>query len=534
MLPPPYLVLRTPDAGLAERARRLFSAVDLNGGTPGLHVLGTGLTVPHLRSINAGVPGEWLEATASWIGSRFSARTDFWGLQNHFYFHQDGTFACSDSLFLLKDLFGSLALDPDALRECLFFTAPQGQRTWFSELSTLLPGQGLSYDPETDQLTQNAAVDPIAYFEEEGSSDLVEEGHAFFQSLRCHVGDQPAHLSLSAGSDSRVILAALRHFGFRHKAYCFGKSNYTEKDKVRALTHRLHTELEFVELSDFEEQFGANLSAGMRQSNGYMNPLRTHYMEYYRQLPTTGVFCEGILGSEFVKGEISCPTMTSNPMKLVISHGKSVQEALDLTLPQVSSPVRREAATYIQDTHGDLLQGLDHARGRRAYAAFAFQFIPRRIFAGIVPLAQATLSLVAPNLHPPFLRAVYRSGHGLLHRSSLDPTFPSGLKSIVPQALLVRSLDPHIFQLRLDRGISYRQSLLPTPLGWMLRAINLTLERGLRDRRMFHGQIDNSHLIQRIGTWAEELQSPVVESTHPGPNLDLCRILVSYDVIQRL
>lgn len=524
-----YALLCTRDESLAARFQVLHPAAACSEPAPGLRCLAAGLATPSLRRIN----GSALEARATLSGARFQASADFWGLQNHYFLHRDGTFAAGDDIFTLKALLVSPRLDHEALLESLFFTAPLGSRTWFQDVRCLQPGQLLRFDAVADQLELDAGTDFNAWFDEPGGT-LLEEARAFYQDQRRLLGDTPAHLSLSAGSDSRAILAGLRHFEFTCKGFCFGGRNYLEKDKVAELARRLGLELGFIELTDYEQQFEANFSEGMRLSNGYLNPLRTHYLEYYRKLPATGVFFEGILGSEFVKGEISWPTMTSKPMKQVIADGRPVDEVVATNFPELEKSLRRELATYVQDVHGALLTSVNAPGGSRAYSEFAFRFIPRRIFAGVVPLAQARMPVVYPYLHPPLLRAVFQAGHGIRHSSSLDRRFPTALKSIVPEAHIVQAFDAAIFGMRLDRGISYRQSLYPRALGSTIRAFNLLFERALQDRNKFAGQIDNTRIIQRIGALADGLEQPVVAARKPGGNLELARQLVSYDLIQRL
>lgn len=476
---------------------------------------------------------ETLVSFADITENGFVAATDFWGIQSHYFYYTSDTFIVSSNVFLIRSIVEEqVEFDREALYEYLFFGAPLNEKTWFCGIRCLLPGQRLEYLIKTGKLQLS---NPTDFYHEfmKPALPLLDAAEKYFKNVKKAVNEEPVYLALSAGSDSRSILAALRHFGFNLHCVSWGKENYLEKDQVKKLANIINVPLEFFPLVDFETKYEDFLLAGTKKTNGLMNPFRTHYVEYYSKLSGSGNYFEGILGSEFVKGEISCPTMTSLLMKEVISDRETVSQVIDKYYKELCADFKSQFKRYIQDKYSSLLIDINAKTGRDTYANYAFQFIPAKIFSGLILLVKDKMNAYFPYLDPSLLNGIFQGGFGIKNYTSMATNFPSTLKSILPESLLVQKYDKKLFSLKLDRGISFRDSLR-NPL--FLKCIQLLTK--IRNRlssnsSKFGGQIDNSLIKKIILINMKNIQSPILPVDNSLDNINIAKAIIMYDCLSK-
>jgi hypothetical protein len=227
-------------------------------------------------------------------------------------------------------------------------------------------------------------------------------------------------------------------------------------------------------------------------TNGLLNPLRMHLHSFYRGLRGDALF-EGLLGSEFVKAEIAVGAVVSSAYAGVVSEGGSLRGAIDSRFECLSPEFRSRLERHVTENYGHMLVPVDAPEGVREFARFAFHFIPSRVFGAQYVLSSAMLSLYEPFLSRRFLRALSVS-FGVTHYNSLSRDFPGPIRSLKPEAMIVRAFDPPLYASRLDRLFSMKEALeLPAFLVRNLqRARKNTL--GLLTRGMRQGQVDGALL----------------------------------------
>jgi len=463
----------------------------------------------------------------------FSAATDFWGIQNHFYYQSDDTFGISNNVFLLKSVISEASsFSKESLFDYLFFSAPLGARTWYSGIHCLFPGQRLQYRIASHELMLSNHSEFDSAFSMPSKS-IVESAAEFYEKVKKAVDGELTYLSLSSGSDSRLILAALRHFGFNFRCTCFGTEHYAEKEQITDLAEKFHIPLDFLPFSEYETKFEHYFLEGMKRSNGFLNPLRTHYVEYYSKLPQQGNYFEGILGSEFVKGEISCPTMTSWPMKEIIADGQIVKDVIEKYYGGLDEKFKTQFKQYVQDTYSDLLVDINTKRGLKSYAGYLFDFIPSKVFSGLILLVKDKLKAYYPYLHPSILAAVFQQNYGIKAYASIAKKHPLPSKTIFPQALIVKEFDKELFTSKLDRGVSFRDSLFNQLAAELMRLKSRILWKFFGDHSKFAGQIDNSNIERKIMARAREIVDPIVISKPNHNNFHIAKAIVTYNCLKR-
>jgi len=426
----------------------------------------------------------------------FACVTDFWGIMTHYWTISKNTFVCSNNIFLVSDIIGN-ELCNESLYEYLFFMAPRKDNTWFTNVQCLLPGQQLIYDLKYGlvKLSKSTDFNLLFEFSEKNISETVFN---FFKEAKEKIGNtKPINIALSAGSDSRTVLACLRHFGMNPNAITFGKNDSLESHLVKELVEKLDTQWTFVDLKDFESDFENLFSTGTFISNGLLNPFRTHYCVLYNQIYDGSPLFEGILGSEFVKGEIAVDAMISKLHNDVIANGTEIEKTIEKYYSEISIDLKKAMANYIKDKYGKELFDINSAQGLNCYHQYSLEFIPSRIFGPLILLQLANgISPYHPFISPNILKSIFSSGQGIGSSVSLRNDFVGGIGSIRVEAEIVKDMDKRIFNSLLDRGISFKDALSPLFFAKIRKKYNRLKEKTTIKRHFKPGQIDNSKIIK--------------------------------------
>lgn len=436
----------------------------------------------------------------------FVARTDFWGIQTHYWYHDDDTLVCSDNVFVVAGLLGK-RLSRSSLLEYLFFLAPVGSNTWFEDIHALLPDQSVRYDCKTGRFEASEPTDLLeAILERRDDRGLAESAATFFEQCARGLDGTKALVGLSSGSDSRTVLAGLMHFDLLAKAVCFGKADFVETHAIRKLAKKLGIELEVFDFDLLLERWEETFRSSLRLTNGLLNPLRVFYASYYERL-NGGALFEGILGSQFVKGEIPVGAVTSQAQAGVVVRGAAIGETIDRVFPLLPQEFRKEMADYVGDRHEKLLLPMSTAEGKKRYTRFLLEFAPSRLFGPLMLAAARHMKVYYPFLSPGILRPLFRS-LGAMRPYSFEESFPGPVKCLWPECEIVRSMSDTIYRSVLNRGVSFKEALeYPSGLARNLRRCRLMLRR-LRSVGRRFGQVDVELLARRATEYVARQEEP--------------------------
>ena len=392
----------------------------------------------------------------------FSCITDYWGILNHYWFKSENTFICSNNIFLVSALIKP-KLDKEALYEYLFFNAPRKNKTWFENVNCLLPGQQLIYDKKNCSIKLSSGTDFSNLFTSNNKANPVKEIKTFFQSIQAREKRISQNkIALSAGSDSRTILACLRYFNMNPYAISFGRKDMVETQKVENLTHNLNIPWQLVSLEGFEKNFDNLFRKGTFITNGYLNPLRTHYVVLYDHLNENDALFEGILGSEFVKGEEAIGSMISLPHLDVITENSTIRISIEKYYSSLPNNFKNAMIEYISSQYQYELLDVNSSEGFESYQQFMLEFIPSRIFGGLISLLLE--NRVFPYyafLSPSILKAIFNKGFGISSSASPRKDFVGPTKSLMAEALIVKALDSKIYNSLLDRNVRFKHTSYP-------------------------------------------------------------------------
>ncbi len=465
----------------------------------------------------------------------FACASGYWGIMTHYWHHDADTFVCSNNVFLTAGIAGDELSEP-AMFEYLFFGWPRKEKTWFKAVSSLQPGQQLKLDVERHAVELLGGTDFDKLLDPE-PLELLPTVREFFSKAKQRIGrDRTTYISLSSGSDSRTVLSCLRGMKMQPHAISFGNFNMLETRDVAELTHQLHVPWLFVDLAEFPDRFDELFAEGTFFSNGLLNPLRTHYPWLYSHMRRGNAVFEGILGSEFIKGEIAMPPMASPMYRDIITLDISLEAALGKYYPEMPEPTRQNLTSYIRSEYSHMFVNVNTPEGARSFQRYLLEDIPRRFFAGIIKIASQNSTMgYYPFLSPRILQAVFSNDCGMRKGFSLQKDFVGPIASLRAEALIVKEMDEEIFNSTLDRGVSFRDVLAPAAVAKTRRKMNL-LEKKIRIGSLFGGQIDNSRVVDRLHEPALTLECPTFPGGLSNKNCGdlLAKAVVNYSQVREL
>ena len=452
----------------------------------------------------------------------FLCVTDSWGIQNHYWFMDDDVFICSNNLLLVARAIEA-DLSKTAFFEYLFFLSPLGERTWFDNIRTLRPGQSLVYDRVSRKLETGPYFDPVdELFDRDPSSRTIEEASdAFFSRAVNVLSGRRAALLLSAGSDSRTVLSALRKSGLPITAYSFGTPDLRATVEIEALVSMLGLDWDLVDISPLAGGWEERFRSSCLLTSGYLNPLRVHYDLLYERIPREHAVFEGIFGSQSIKGEFCEGSTVGRCYAEVIRRGNTVEGAVKKHCPGISPDLAGRMVEYISDTYGRDMIDTDTGAGMRNFYSLAFSMVPGRIFSGMMLLGASEHDTYYPFLSFDLLRSVYSRGLGARRSLSIRSDFPGPVAALVPESIIVRSMDREIYRSVLDRGVSFREALeYPMKLSEAIRKAR-NLIRKIRFRGYFAGQVDNTAIHVKMASYIRRARSvhPLIDGIADEPGL---------------
>jgi len=535
-----YLFVSTKNETLRDRCDSLETASfkrvlshSKDGATTYFYTGGTGPTPPYYMTVindqkdysieaeiqrlltNNGVltSSESLVSFAHAADNRFVAQSCSWGIQHHCYYHDEASFICSNNLFLLASILGS-RLSETSLFEYLFFNFPMNENTWFDNVRMLGPGRAIVYDWDTPHLTITPRVDLYDRMTAPPQDpDVASATEAFFENVARTIRGQEAVIGLSAGSDSRTILAGLLKYGLLDHAVSFGRDDFAETHAIGRLTRQMGIRSVFHNLPDLHTGWSDSYIHGEIITNGLLHPSRVHYVKHYARVEGS-VWFEGYLGSEIIKGEIAA-AVASTHHGAVVRDNRGVRDVLDASFGFLPSPFRTRMAAYISDTHKAVLSSIESAEGKRQFASFIFDMCPSKVFGALITLAGQRMKTYYPFLSARIIRTL-GPGFGVVGHNSLLRSFPGHIKCLVPECEIVKRFDKRVYESRLDRLVSYKEALeLPLAVSYPIWGARRLYEK-LTTRQYHHGQTDPKEPHTHVKAFVSQRPDEFVDGFFEG------------------
>lgn len=398
--------------------------------------------------------------------NEFNCITDFFGILTHYFYYDSNSFICSNNIFLIAYLV-EVKISEEAIFDALIFKKPRGDKTWFSNIKCLAPSEKLIYNLDTHKFFKSKCSNLFDSLFEEINQNYIEVFTDFFRKFKLTNSCENIGLSLSAGCDSRTILAGLLTVSKKFKTFSWGGSNYLETYKIKKLIKNLDIENLLVTFDDLIENYNTYLIKAFYITSGLLASV--HYYYYYSKLPPKICLFEGYIGSEFVKGELS-DGMYTDVFYDVIKENLSVKDSIEKHFPSVNSIWKKKFIDYLNYYYTDNFKNVDTNEGKIEFQKFLIEHLPSKIFAGVLLNGVGLgLKYFLPYFSPIFLKSLFSAGYGIKNNISIRNDFPGSIKIVQAQAKIVKELNKKIYYSILDRNIRFSESFLPLFISNLLR-----------------------------------------------------------------
>jgi hypothetical protein len=462
----------------------------------------------------------------------FACISDFWGIMTHYWYDSGNSFICSNNIFFVSALTQE-KISRTSLYEYLFFLAPLDSATWYENIKSLLPGQQLIFNLADHTVKLSEPTDFTELFKPV-DNDIIEAIRNFMAKAKSRIASGATnYIALSSGSDSRTVLACLRYFDMNPHALSFGQHHLRETKRIEQLVNKLNIPWNLVDIDGFEKEFDQLSMKGTLISNGFLNPLRSHYIKFYESVDEGNTVFEGFFGSKFVKGEIPRTSHISKSHEMVIVEGASVNEAIETCYPDLSVEFKDSMSQYLTAKYELLLKDINSDEGYRDYLPFLFKITGSKLFSGHFALMLANgIAPYYPFLCRNFLRSLFSRGGGVASSIDLRRDFVGPIKCIQKEAEIVRFMDKQIYKTVLDRQFSFMDSLLPSFFATIKRKYNVLINKIKTSRVLKTGQIDNikiEKIIEDLSNSSDMKVFPLSSNTHvTNPLLTKAMVNISY------
>jgi hypothetical protein len=476
--------------------------------------------------------GESLISMSCYGDKYFSCMSDYWGVMTHYWYDSDDTFICSNNIFFVSAVTQE-KISRTSLYEYLFFLAPLDSATWYENIKSLLPGQQLIFNSADHNVKLSQPSDFMELFQPV-DNDIIKAISNFMAKAKSRIAsDATNYIALSSGSDSRTVLACLRYFDMNPHALSFGQHHLRETKRIEQLVNKLNIPWNLVDIDGFEKEFEQLSMKGTLISNGFLNPLRSHYIKFYESVDEGNTVFEGFFGSKFVKGEIPRTSHISKSHEMVIVAGVSVNEAIETCYPELSVEFKESMSQYLTANYGLLLKDINSDEGYRDYLPFLFKITGSKLFSGHFALMLANgIAPYYPFLYRNFLRSLFSGGGGVVASIDLRRDFVGPIKCIQKEAEIVRFMDKQIYKTVLDRQFSFKDSLLPSFFATTKRKYNVLIHKLKTSRELKTGQIDNikiEKIVEDMSNSSDMNVFPLSSNTHVNnPLLTKAMVNISY------
>lgn len=424
------------------------------------------------------------------MNNLFSCFTDKFGVQNHYYYYNSETFLCSNNIFYIYYI-----VKPEisiySIYDAILFRKPYGKNTWFNDISCLKYGEMLDYKVSNHEINSKIYFDTFNYLMTSNDNNYIDTFIDFFEKYKGIYPDENNILALSAGSDSRLILAALINKKINFETFSFGGTDYLETYKIKKFCKKFGIKNTLIDFNELFENYDNYLGKAVFYTNGLAPSVNYYY--FYSKLPDNKNLFQGYWGSEFVKGELS-DGMFTNFYYDIIKNGVNLDNAVEKYLPNVDDNIKKDMKSYFLNTYNYLLNHtVDTENGKIAFQRYLLEFLPSKIFSGVVVGGLAfNRNLYLPYFSPIFLRNLFGAGLGIKNHLSIRNDYPGGSKIIQTQAKIVKLLDKRIYNSLLDRNITYAESFLPLWTIKLLKIYRNFIDKNLIKRYPITKQFDDS------------------------------------------
>lgn len=346
--------------------------------------------------------------------------------------------------------------DDFAILDLVLFNYTLLDRTLISDVKRLRGGSKIVLSGNiTDFYVKNNFADNFTL--ESGNYNL---GYKVFSEIlskalfRNLAPDRDTFLSLTAGYDSRMLLAICRNLKLNISTFTFGQENNIEEEVVKSFISTICSNHEFIRLDSTYIEILPELLNRFLIKN-LDNPVildLPHYFYVMQHLKPSNIIT-GFMGGEITAGQSigSQVTFTQTAAKLLIS--RNLKDAEDVVM-NATRDLAFLQSTFIKDRCNDYIATLSDYffRGDKInILSFLINESYSKFFGTINKIFRNHSNLINPFIDADFINYVLNSRQSFLRRAPFSGNPVHNLRSRMTYARSITNLYAPLGNTRLDR-----------------------------------------------------------------------------------
>lgn len=431
-----------------------------------------------------------LTSSAIFNNHKFIARSDFYGINTHYWFKDEKYFICSNSLLKILENLPNVKINKDDIYDILFFGFNLSGRTIFENIRRLKASEKLNYDLIKGMLNINKMHDLIEYFNKT-NSELNEENMAkIIDNNFSHISLNNPTIALSAGSDTRTILATLMKYNIHPEALSFGNDRGLEMYEIKKLCKKYKVNLSVINPRIESDNYIKWLRKLSRNSNYLINGQNIHIAKIFKSTSVKRDIFLGLFGSEFLKGVLS-ELMISYPFKDLIN-GVSIKNIISKHFCYLKNDVQMEMGKHIENK---IIKNVICNDKNSTVINYSFYNLPSNVFAGPIIIGQNQgYNIILPYLLKDILKYAFSTGFGITNNNNIMDNY-NWRKSFIFQSKWVKLMSKKLY---MSFMYQYGGSLWSVPR--LPRKVNILIKKiyeiytKMIYRKPFTGLIERNYL----------------------------------------
>lgn len=373
----------------------------------------------------------------------FVAGTDYLSIFNHFYYHDQGTFICSNNMFVVANLCGD-SLSENAMYDTLFFRFPYKADTYFNAVKSLKPYQQLMFSEENGlDFSSSVSYDDLLINEPGKIKDNIDH---FFSQMKNPDKLEPL-VTLSGGSDSTLILSILHQKGFDCKLASHKGHTETDTIKIRKLAKKTGYPYTFIDVDKHNNFHHDDIQFGFL-ANGFSPSIQIYY--FYKDLPGTFQIFDGY---SMMLGDWSDAFMYY-PYRDVIK-GEPIDAVIKKYYSGLNIGFLKRMKDYLMSNYQDQFVDANTPEGLQLIRQYAVRFIPGKIISRIYKCSTNFGHLnFSFYLSRKFISYIQQNQYGIASTCSARRDYPGYMINRLPLGMIAHEVNNKICKLNLSQGVS--------------------------------------------------------------------------------
>ena len=422
---------------------------------------------------------KYIESSAEINSNQFIAASDLWGINTHYWYHNDHVFICSNSITQIKAEIKNIEIDRESIYDILFLGFPYEGKSLYKNIRRLKANEKLNFDINEFKLSirgENGLDNFYNSGEIEYDPDSLKK---IFDDNYNGTEDISPFMTLSSGSDTRVILSILLHYDILPEAIVFGDGRSIELYYAQKLAAKYNIPITVLNSKISPDEYIFELKKYHSLGNHLVNGQGLHVARIFQnKLSSRRKIYLGFLGSQFIKGHFS-EVMISPPFKKLLL-GAEFDDVFNYHYNFLSETIKKEFAEYLRDSLlNNLLQESDP---RLNIINYLYRNITSTQFGGLINCAQQQgYEVVIPFLSSDLILYAYKTGHNIIKNISMFEGF-NWRKQFLFQSRMCKLMSDELYS-----------SYLPQ-YGGSLKSVTVLPRQICRTRKFLYKQWAKYHL----------------------------------------